>query len=1246
LEKKTASAIMLTLLLIGMLTLAFNVQPVRASGTIYIRADGSIDPPTANITSVDNVTYYFTESNYDPIVVERSNIVIDGAGYTLQSSGSGKGFYLSGINNVTIRNTNIKNFTSGICLDSSSNSSISGNNITANNWFGICLDSSSNSSISGNNITANNFFGIYLASSSSNSISGNNISGNNITNSWWGIYLASSSNHNSISGNTFTNLGLYVSDSYQNSVENNTVNGRPLVYLEGVANYSVGDAGQVILVRCDSIRVEGLNLYSTPVGVELWETSNSTISGNNITANNGFGICLDSSSSNSISGNNITNNWLGICLASSSSNSISGNNITANNYDGIDLDSSSSNSISGNSISGNRLTNRQDGIGLHYSSNYNSISGNNVTNNIYGINLGSDSLSNRLYHNNLIDNAQQVYFYATGYANVWDDGYPSGGNYWSDYTDRYPGAEELDGSGIWDTPYFIDTNNQDNYPLVNPWTPTPVKKPVVVLMHGFQSGEYDPDDIWSDMKNSLSDSCTVYVSHYAYDTETALSIKEYAGNLQREIEQIMQKEGVDKVDIVAHSMGGLVARWYIEMGNGDKHVRKLIMLETPNQGCNKVLLPLALAGVDPRVDELLNGLKFATAGMPLPPEAKWAFFLGSLSIQYSSYLGTALGMWMYWDPVKEMSSNSKFLKTLSNNYALNFKNKVDYTSLGGWLYEIPWLKTFDLDGVTKETVTLDPIAGFHKNLPKNPEIIQRIKQILQSDALNFAEMRALENNVENDTETQWTFPILGEIFQGEERSHEIPIGSATAANFMLAWSEGDLNLTLTTPNGTLIDPSFAENCSEVSYYGSENLTIKGYIIANPEIGVWNASVTAVDISEDQNYTIVAMLDTNVTLSIPISKYQYDLGESVNITAVLSCGNEATVNASVVGKIQRPDSMKEDITLFDDGLHGDNLANDGIYANAYTNSTMWGFYEITVTANGSVDNIRFARESFTAVWVEQYPDLTLNGSNICISEEIPLDGETIIISATINNRGQAGAINASILFYDGSPTEGTFIEEAVINVTASGVETASVQWNATYGAHEIYVLISPYNQFLEENYTNNMAFKSIYIFRHDVAVQDLSLYKTIIGESFSVNITALIKNQGDFAEPFNVTVYANTTPIATQTITLTSGNSTTVTFTWNTCGFAKGNYTISAFAEPVLGETDTADNTYPDGWVKVTVAGDINGDGIVNAGDLGLLGAAWFSNPNSPNWNPNADITGDEVVNAGDLGIIGVNWFKT
>ncbi|HEX9261603.1 MAG TPA: hypothetical protein VF893_03660, partial [Candidatus Bathyarchaeia archaeon] len=52
-------------------------------------------------------------------------------------------------------------------------------------------------------------------------------------------------------------------------------------------------------------------------------------------------------------------------------------------------------------------------------------------------------------------------------TNVWDDGYPSGGNYWSDYQNRYADAKETDSSGIWNTPYVIDDKNQDRYPLVN-----------------------------------------------------------------------------------------------------------------------------------------------------------------------------------------------------------------------------------------------------------------------------------------------------------------------------------------------------------------------------------------------------------------------------------------------------------------------------------------------------------------------------------------------------------------------------------------------------------------------------------------------------------------------------------------------------------------------------------------------------------------------------------------------------------
>jgi hypothetical protein len=49
-------------------------------------------------------------------------------------------------------------------------------------------------------------------------------------------------------------------------------------------------------------------------------------------------------------------------------------------------------------------------------------------------------------------------------ANVWDDGIR--GNYWSDYLTQYPNAAEIDSSGVWNTPYVIDTNNTDHYPLM------------------------------------------------------------------------------------------------------------------------------------------------------------------------------------------------------------------------------------------------------------------------------------------------------------------------------------------------------------------------------------------------------------------------------------------------------------------------------------------------------------------------------------------------------------------------------------------------------------------------------------------------------------------------------------------------------------------------------------------------------------------------------------------------------------
>lgn len=399
--KEKVFGTLLMLLLIGIAGLAFNIQPVKASGTIYIRDDGSIDPPDAPISTVDYVTYTLTgniTSDADGIVVERNNIVIDGNGYTLQGTGAyaSKGIDLSSRNNVTSKNTNIKDFSYGILLSESSNISITGNNVTSNRWGGIGLWGASNNTISGNHITNNSGIGISFA----------------------GLF---GSSNNRVVGNVLVNDGLSVWNSYGNLVVDNLVNGKPLVYLEGVSDVVVEESGQVILVNCNSIRVENLNLSNTYIGVQLWRTTYTTISRNNIT-NNSYGIRLDdSSNNNSISGNTIANNSeAGIRLTygiHSKYNSIVGNYITNNSYG---IESGAETSISGNTIAnnsygvyldssyysiivGNQIANNSYGISLGSWSNYNSISENNITNNEYGIQL-SGSSNNNVVGNNIAAN--------------------------------------------------------------------------------------------------------------------------------------------------------------------------------------------------------------------------------------------------------------------------------------------------------------------------------------------------------------------------------------------------------------------------------------------------------------------------------------------------------------------------------------------------------------------------------------------------------------------------------------------------------------------------------------------------------------------------------------------------------------------------------------------------------------------------------------------------------------------------
>lgn len=166
--------------------------------------------------------------------------------------------------------------------------------------------------------------------------------------------------------------------------------------------------------------------------------------------------------------------------------------------------------------------------------------------------------------------------------------------------------------------------------------------------------------------------------------------------------------------------------------------------------------------------------------------------------------------------------------------------------------------------------------------------------------------------------------------------------------------------------------------------------------------------------------------------------------------------------------------------------------------------------------------------------------------------------------------------------------------------------------------------------------------------HDIAVVNVTTEVSHVCTGQIVNITVVVENNGDLPETFDVTAYRDDIPIGTQTVeNLNVNENTTLFFLWDTSGLAPcHNWEISAEA-PLEGDTNPSDNIFIDGYVKINMPGDVNGDGIINIVDIVRAALAYNATVSSPNWDPCADIEEPfGVINILDLVTIAANYGKT
>jgi parallel beta-helix repeat protein len=425
-------------------------------------------------------------------------------------SGSISEIFVGACKNITVKNNSISGghpvyVSFGIFVTQSNNTTVTGNSISMTGpSVGIGFDLAFNSTVADNHVTRSRV-GVELHYAYDITISGNTVSA-----AHRGIRVGDSSDNTTIIDNTISvpsykavDISLELSENhilanntmslggifiYGGELEHwnthrigpsNTVIGKPVRYLKNSSDELSGsEAGQVIIANCSGVDVNNLDVSDVHAAFQIGFSTNSTIAKNHV-HENFWGISIHSSQGSVMAQNTFRKNVeFGIHLDNSSDNEIANNTFTGNKFQGIDLIYSFDNRIHNNTVSYTTLK----AISLWKSHN-NVIVDNVIMSNKKGIILINSS-GNKVHHNSIIGNTIQAEDDLFNQKNSWDDGYPSGGNYWSDYggvdVRSGPNQDQPGGDGMGDTPYYIVIDNLDRYPLMFPTIMPPPQPPEVL----------------------------------------------------------------------------------------------------------------------------------------------------------------------------------------------------------------------------------------------------------------------------------------------------------------------------------------------------------------------------------------------------------------------------------------------------------------------------------------------------------------------------------------------------------------------------------------------------------------------------------------------------------------------------------------------------------------------------------------------------------------------------------------------